>query len=418
MKQKIGIVIVILGICGIFLYAKNIRQYPAYGIPFTADEAEIQEDISVEEQETEEIIETEPEEKNASANYSHKKGEFDEYGEQYSLVETEYGEYTITLYDKENNVVHTETYSKLPWCAEMTDNILQIGLTGGDISSLIFYYDKDRAIVSPFYTESCYLRDNYVAYMQDENTMVLTDIFEDGELYIEVNRNFSDSWHLGGMHHSIKNVTMFTLNGRDVVALEYYEGEDRELISDIIPLDKDGEELVFNELDEIERNYEILEYDICDPVLYDFDNTNLAITKFIELKVSINEELAQKYGKELKITMDYHIFDFDDDGSDDYLVCIERELHDGRVEHWIEIYVTRQGSGWVWDGHEKEMVEDVPYECLELNLPMYNQVEENGHKQIMILDEQIDGYYTIVLPGSNLILRYNDRYNKYDFCDQ
>ena len=27
---------------------------------------------------------------NTSENYSHKKGEFDEYGEQYSLVETEY----------------------------------------------------------------------------------------------------------------------------------------------------------------------------------------------------------------------------------------------------------------------------------------------------------------------------------------
>ena len=418
MKQKIGIAIAILGICGIFLYAKNIRRYPAYGIPFTADEPEIQEDISGEEQETEEIIETEAEEKNASANYSHKKGEFDRYGEQYSLVEAEYGEYVIILYDKGNNVVHTETYSKLPWCAEITDNILQIGLTGGDIGSLILYYDKDRAIVSPFYTESFYLRDNYVAYMQDENTMVLTDIFEDGELYMEVNRNFSDSRHLGGMHHSIKNVTMFTLNDRDVVALEYYEGEDRELISDIIPLDKEGEELVINELGEIERNYEILEYDICSPVLYDFDNTNLAITKFIELKISINEERSQKYGKELKITMDYHTFDFDDDGLDDYLVCIERELYDGRVEYWIEIYVTRQGSGWVWDGHEREMVEGVPHECLELNLPLYNQVEENGHKQVMVLDEQIDGYYTIVLPGSNLILRYNDLYNKYEFCDQ
>ena len=109
MKQKIGIAIALIGICGIFLYAKYIREYPA-------DEPEIQEDISGEEQETEEIIET---------------------GEQYSLVETEYGEYVITLYDKGNNVVHTETYSKLPWCAEITDNILQIGLTGGDIGSLI-----------------------------------------------------------------------------------------------------------------------------------------------------------------------------------------------------------------------------------------------------------------------------------------
>ena len=56
MKKKIGIAIAILGICVIFLYTKNIREYPA-------DEPEIQEDISGEEQETEEtenIIEENP----------------------------------------------------------------------------------------------------------------------------------------------------------------------------------------------------------------------------------------------------------------------------------------------------------------------------------------------------------------------
>ena len=368
---------------------------------------------------TEEIVEAEQNDRSSSVDFlTHSEGEYDEYGDQYSRIETEEGDFEVTLYDKENNAVHVEAFAMLPWIAEKTDNILQIGISGGDISSLIFYFDKERAKVSTYYTESFYLKDNYIAYMKDESTLILTDIFEDGELYMEISRDFSDSRQLGGMHHSIKDITMFTLNGRDAVVLEYYEGEDRELISDIIPLDEEGEELVFNELDEIERNYTILEYDICSPVLYDFDNTNLAITKFIEHKVSINEELSQKYGKELKIAMDYHTFDFDDDGSDDYLVCIERELYDGRVEHWIEIYVTRQGSGWVWDGHEKEMVEDVPYECLELNLPQYNQVEENGHKQVMILDEQVNGYYTIVLPGSNLILRYNDRYDKYEFCDQ
>ncbi len=43
------------------MYAKYIRQYPAYGIPFTADEPEIQEDISVDEQETEWQVEQDDE---------------------------------------------------------------------------------------------------------------------------------------------------------------------------------------------------------------------------------------------------------------------------------------------------------------------------------------------------------------------
>lgn len=347
---------------------------------------------------------------------THSEDEYDEYGDQYSRVETEEGDFEVTLYDKENNAVHVEAFAMLPWIAEKTDNILQIGISGGDISSLIFYFDKERAKVSPYYTESFYLRDNYIAYMKDESTLILTDIFEDGELYMEISRDFSDSRQLGGMHHSIKDITMFTLNGRDAVVLEYYEGEERELISDIIPLGEDGEELVFDELDEIERDYKILEYDICSPVLYDFENVNPVVKKYIEYEVGNNEDLSQKCGKELMIAMDYHTFDFDDDGLDDYLICIDRELYDGRVEHWIEIYVTRQERGWI--GREREMVEEMVYNRLELNLPQYNQIEENGHKQVMILDEQVNGYYTIVLPGSNLILRYNDRYDKYEFCDQ
>ena len=365
----------------------------------------------------EEIVETEPEEKNAFEDFStYQKGKFDKFGEQYSLIETEDGEYEVTLYDKENNVVHTEILPKLPWIEEKTDNILQIGITGGNITALIFYYDKERAIVSPFYTESFYLRDNYVAYMKDESTLVLTDIFEDGELYMEVSRNFSDSLHLGGMRLSIKDITMITLNGRDVVVLEYYEGKERELISDIIPLDEEEEEIVFDELDEIERNYKILKYDICIPVLYDFENVNPVVKKHIEYELQNNEKISQKYGRELKIAMDYHIFDFDDDGLDDYLLCIDRSLYDGRVEHWIEIYVTRQVRGWI--GSDDEIVEEMASPVLELNLPLGNRVGENGHKQVMILDEQTNGYYAIVLPGSNLILRYDDRYSEYEFCNQ
>ena len=232
---------ILLSACGSEISNREIEEGQVKAMPIEEKTAEKPEVIK------EEIVETEPEGMNDSENFSvYQKGKYDEYGEQYDLIETEDGEYTVTLYDKENNVVHTEIYSKLPWVLEVTDNILQIGITGGNISSLIFYYDKEREIVSPFYTESFYLRDNYVAFMQDENTMVLTDIFEDGELYMEINRNFSDSRQWGGMWISIKDITMITLNGRDVVVLEYYEGEERELITDIIPLDEEIEGIVFN----------------------------------------------------------------------------------------------------------------------------------------------------------------------------
>ena len=141
----------LLSACGSEISNRETEEKPAFPI-----EKKVTENPEVIK---EEIVETEPEEKNAFEDFStYQKGKFDESGEQYSLIETKDGEYAVTLYDKENNVVHTEIFPKLPWIEEKTDNILQIVMTGGNISALIFYYDKERAIVSPFYTESFYLR--------------------------------------------------------------------------------------------------------------------------------------------------------------------------------------------------------------------------------------------------------------------
>lgn len=358
----------------------------------------------------EEIIEPEEENKEetdiSEGSSIYPRGEYDEYGDQYSVVETGDGEFTITLYDKEGNMVDTAIWHKLPWVAEMTDSILQIGMTGGNIGTLIFYYDKERAIVSPYYSASFYLRDNYIAYMEDENTLVLTDIFGDGELYMEINRNFTDSRPWGRMWISIKDITWITLNGQDVVVLEYDEGEDREMITEIIPIW--GEKtIVYDGLDEIAEKHEVLQQNICSPVQYDFENVHPSIKERVELEVQMNEELSQKYGKELQLSLDYHLFDFNDDGMDDYLLCVDRELYDGRVEHWIKIYITQQHRG-----------EEIVHVALDLNLPLCDQAQEDRHKQIMVLDEKTNGYYAIVLPWSNLILRYEKYMFGYEFCDQ
>ena len=43
---------------------------------------------------------------------------------------------------------------------------------------------------------------------------------------------------------------------------------------------------------------------------------------------------------------------------------------------------------------------------------------DDGHKQIVVLNEKIEGYYDIVLSWSNLVLKYDAWYNRYKFCDQ
>lgn len=356
-----------------------------------------------------------PEEAVLSGNdAAYEKGRFDDYGEQYSLIETEKGEWEVTLYDKENKVVHKESFLKLPNVMEMTDNILQIWMGNGSPASLyVYYFDKERAVVSGVYSDLFYLRDHYTAYFKDEKTLVLTDIFEEGELYQEIKRDFSDSMM---PYLAVKEITWITLHGQDVVVLEYFEGEERELITELIPVGG-GEAPVFYEADEIAKTYEILADDICGSARYDFENVHPTVREHIIHTLQKHEEISQKCGRELQISVDYHLFDFNDDGLDDYLLCIDRELYDGRVEHWITIDITREERGWIT---KEEMGDITVRQVLWLNLPAGGQTDETAHKQITVLRDQIDGFYTIVLPGTNSILRYNGQeyVGEYQFCDQ
>lgn len=416
MKRVMQITVVLIVLVCISRY--NQTEKVKWEVPLNVDVVMEQQEESqeaAEEVDTEQA-EAEKKEESFDPDTVDRKGQFDEYGEQYSLMETEDGEYEVTLYDKENKVVHTETFTKLPWISEMTDNILQIGLSLGSPAPYIYYYDKERAIVSTCYPDSFYLKDNYVAYMRDVSTLIVTDIFEDDELYMEISRNFSDSQNLGGLYLAIKDITWITLKGRDVLILEYHEGEDRELLTEVIPIQNREEAVAYNGLDELEKEYDILEYDICAPVLHDFENVHPTIKAHAEYEMQNHEEICQKYGKQLKISLDYHTFDFDDDGLDDYLLCVDRELYGGSVEHWIEIYVTKRQRGYVFA--TQKMEDEIVSSVLEVNLPQTDQMEDDGHKRIMVLNEKTEGYYDIVLPWSNLVLKYDGGYDQYKFCDQ
>lgn len=40
--------------------------------------------------------------------------------------------------------------------------------------------------------------------------------------------------------------------------------------------------------------------------------------------------------------IDYHTFDFNDDGLEDYLLCIDGFLYSGSGDHWVEIYIQKE----------------------------------------------------------------------------
>lgn len=153
------------------------------------------------------------------------------------------------------------------------------------------------------------------------------------------------------------------------------------------------------EFEQIEKNHEILQYDIASAPRYDYENTPLQA--YLEEEKKENQRLVDENGSACEMRVDYHVFDFNDDGIEDYLLCIDGSLYSGTAGHDVEIYV----------GKEDGSVERV----LSINLRFHNESNPSGHERFTVLNEKTDGYYTIVLPGSNRILRYDKEEGGYVF---
>ena len=118
-------------------------------------------------------------------------------------------------------------------------------------------------------------------------------------------------------------------------------------------------------------------------------------------QVEENEEVSNKMGKELPMLIDYHTFDFNDDGLEDYLLCIDGGLYSGSGGHWVEIFIQEE------DGSIRKI--------LNIILRLHNSDLLTGHEAFTVLDEKTDGYYAIVLPSTNHILRYDKEKDWYEF---
>ncbi|MDE6641086.1 MAG: hypothetical protein K2K63_11215 [Acetatifactor sp.] len=153
----------------------------------------------------------------------------------------------------------------------------------------------------------------------------------------------------------------------------------------------------------IEENHEILEYDICGEPRYDWENTLLEgilrpvaeeFEEFTE-KVLSSEEAG---GVIVPLDIHYFPFDFNDDGLEDYLVCITGSGYGGSGGNSVGIYVQEEGG------------------TLKEALSIADRLHQGDgiHARFTVLNEKTDGYYAIVLT-SNRILRYDSDTDWYEF---
>ncbi len=154
------------------------------------------------------------------------------------------------------------------------------------------------------------------------------------------------------------------------------------------------------EFEDIEKEHEILAYDISTSPRYDYENTPLL--EEIELWKRSDEEYVLEHGPEYEMEVDYHVFDFNDDGIDDYVLCMDGILYSGSAGHFVELFVGTEDGG----------VEKV----LGLTLRYHNPNVPSGHERFTVLNEKTCGFYAIVIPGgTNRILRYDPETGCYEY---
>lgn len=152
-------------------------------------------------------------------------------------------------------------------------------------------------------------------------------------------------------------------------------------------------------LEEIGKNHEILVYDISTSPRYDYENTPLR--EVVDRWKEEDEEWGKENDVQYEMEVDYHLFDFNDDGIEDYVLCVDGRGYCGSGGHYVKIFVGKE------DGGVEEVMDQV--------VRFHNYNTASGHESFTVLNEKTGGFYAIVLPGGkNRILRYDPQTGGYE----
>ena len=157
----------------------------------------------------------------------------------------------------------------------------------------------------------------------------------------------------------------------------------------------------------IEQYHQVLWHNIYTASTNDYAGTPLE--EYLRPIAENDREMLALYGREhwTSLAVDYIVFDFNDDGLEDYMVC----LH---------------GSGWnhYWKGEYKGNVvgiyirkDDNSLECVltEDRVHLHDTALPDEHAPVAVLREKTEGYYSLVFPGRDCIWRYES--GKYRACE-
>ena len=142
-------------------------------------------------------------------------------------------DYELTLFSEQGEEIFSERYPVEPRFKEINKGVIEIALNTGSSSTYVFFFDKKKGKVSDIFFTPILFGDNYIAFMKNE-VLVLTDMFEQERLYIEISRDFSK------VANPISAVINIALIDANAISLKYYKGSDFDEVSEIITMRKEA----------------------------------------------------------------------------------------------------------------------------------------------------------------------------------
>lgn len=129
------------------------------------------------------------------------------------------------------------------------------------------------------------------------------------------------------------------------------------------------------------KGYEFLEEDIT--TVAGNVREHPLLKEYLREEIEFDEDFCERFGSRPSI-MEYFLYDMNQDGVDDYIVCYDGVPYVGSAGNLLSIYI-----------QEEDSLRMVFSANVEIHLM------EGGHAPIAILNDSEEGYYSFVLPYTN-----------------
>lgn len=133
-------------------------------------------------------------------------------------LNVEKNEYQITLYNNRGEKIFSETYPVEPGITEIGKDILAISISTGSPSRYEYYFDKKNSKISRTFFNPIIWGNVNIAYMEDNHILILTDMFDQGIISKQIQRDFTETADPISAIISIKAID------EKNIELKYYSG--------------------------------------------------------------------------------------------------------------------------------------------------------------------------------------------------